>query len=135
MLITNMLIKEAGGLVLNFFRPDLFSMIAKEGSVHPFSFFLGARHTKLFLCRAQEADFQTEKFEYEVLEADRIVGRIYFNEKSVGRKWFWEISDFAGRGKYVQKGIGRVAPRRENCGCARLGPAPQVDGGRRPRDR
>ena len=99
-----MLIKEAGGLVLNIFRPDLFSMIAKEGSVHPFSFFSGARHTKLFLCRAQEADFQTEKFEYEVLEADRIVGRIYFNEKSVGRKWFWEISDFAGRGKYVQKG-------------------------------
>jgi hypothetical protein len=79
-------------------------MVAKEGIIHPFSFFSGAQRTKLFLRRVgtQQPALQTEKFEYEVLEADRVVGHIHFSD--VGRKWFWEISGFDCRGKYLQKG-------------------------------
>jgi hypothetical protein len=81
-------------------------MAAEKGIIHPFSFFSGTENSKLFLYRidTQSADLKLAKFEYEVLEADRVIGKIYFSEDCAGQKWFWEITDFAFRGKHLQKG-------------------------------
>jgi hypothetical protein len=64
-------------------------MVTQSDIIHPFSFFSGSAHARLFLSRAGQ---RSDNFEYEVInDEDHVVGRIYFDEQAEGRRWFWEI--------------------------------------------
>jgi hypothetical protein len=64
-----------------------------ESELHPFAIFPGTDCGRLLIQRIPDG-LRWDRFEYEVWSGEEVVGRIYFDEKASGSRWFWEISGF-----------------------------------------
>jgi hypothetical protein len=74
--------------------------------MHPFSILPRSKDMPLLLRSIHSRDDQlpSTKFDYDVLDGEKVVGRIYFNNEVVGARWFWSINGLAIRGEQVPSG-------------------------------
>ena len=68
-----------------------FFVMDTENHIQPFSIFPGTECGRLLLSRTQYDSLGSNSFDYDVLSGGEVVGRIYFDEKPLSSRWFWEI--------------------------------------------
>jgi hypothetical protein len=73
--------------------------------MHPFSIFLLDKHTPLLLRSIHSSDAHRQhKCDYDVLDGDNVVGRIFLHELAHGAKWHWSVRRFTDQCAHVRSG-------------------------------